>query len=889
MSVQVIDTLKPKNNGAFPVAEAVDIAVTSEQRLPEALAEKADLSALAETNAAVNSKANASDVATATANLQGQINQIEISASAEAVVAPEVAAARVGDDGTEYSTLKERLDTENTERITDITSINNTLDQNYLNILSSDGNIENGGFSSADGKRADNKRIRPIPPFFCKKGTVIYFDIGDLYFLVFELSSSSTSGGNVITSSGWTNATTYTVQNDCYIMITIANGSTYDTSTDITVNDFTGYSFYTEPIVKLIESDVSDIGVVLNESNVSPVNSNGNIENGGFSSADGKHENPKRIRTKSPIFCKKGTVIYFDIGDLYFLVFELSSSSTSGGNVIVTTPWSNALTYTVRNDCFVMIAFATSNTETGSQAITVNDFEGKSFYTKGSVDDIKKDISVINTNLFEISKKELYQGEYEQGGYSTSAPTESTMRIHMKDCVALPYGDKTEIHVKFDDERYLFAVRAGRTAQNLSSNLYWFKSGDKVTFNDHEQYYRIIWGKRDVGHDGYANLTPADLSIIKPQITYTFKNNILINDMTNDEAFEYLVNAENILSSSSHGGIDTMPLIFHGSDYHGDRERVKKSLLYAENYNADAIVFSGDMVANKPSDGCEWLHELFSNFNGKPILCTGNHDVDNSSYTDEEVYNYYMAPSAEKIGNANEKTYYYTDIPSKSIRIIVTDIYQYGATTRSNAHMTSEQLAYICNALKTAPSGYGIIIVSHSPCVDVGSLLSQDYSTFFQSLRKYGFSHYDISGTPIYDIIDAFNARGQIDRTYSQTGSPSSLRVADDFSNVDISVEFIAHLTGHIHEDSVCYLPTQTKQLMLNVCCGVAMTGGANYPYLADDCDTTRVPFGKTENALNAYVIDRTNKLVKIVRIGGTLTYDMKHREYMAIPYKDLL
>ena len=86
MSVQVIDTLKPKNNGAFPVAEAVDIAVTSEQRLPEALAEKADLSALAETNAAVNSKANASDVATATANLQGQINQIEISASAEAVV-----------------------------------------------------------------------------------------------------------------------------------------------------------------------------------------------------------------------------------------------------------------------------------------------------------------------------------------------------------------------------------------------------------------------------------------------------------------------------------------------------------------------------------------------------------------------------------------------------------------------------------------------------------------------------------------------------------------------------------------------------------------------------------------------------------------------------------
>lgn len=110
MSVKVIDTLKPKNDGAFPIAEAADIAVTAEKRLPEALADKADASALAETNATVAGKANASDVATATANLQGQINQIEISATAEAVVAPEVAAARVSEDGTEYSTLKERLD-----------------------------------------------------------------------------------------------------------------------------------------------------------------------------------------------------------------------------------------------------------------------------------------------------------------------------------------------------------------------------------------------------------------------------------------------------------------------------------------------------------------------------------------------------------------------------------------------------------------------------------------------------------------------------------------------------------------------------------------------------------------------------------------------------------
>ena len=58
----------------------------------------------------ISLKANTSDVNTATTNLQNQINQIEISASAEAVVAPEVAAARVGIDGTSYQTLKARLD-----------------------------------------------------------------------------------------------------------------------------------------------------------------------------------------------------------------------------------------------------------------------------------------------------------------------------------------------------------------------------------------------------------------------------------------------------------------------------------------------------------------------------------------------------------------------------------------------------------------------------------------------------------------------------------------------------------------------------------------------------------------------------------------------------------
>lgn len=112
MPVYVIDTLKPKNGLDFPVVEAVDVAVEGYASLADAVTHFATDTAIAAINTALDTKANISDVNSATASLQAQIDQIEISASAEAVVAPEVAGARVGADGTSYQTLKDRLDTE---------------------------------------------------------------------------------------------------------------------------------------------------------------------------------------------------------------------------------------------------------------------------------------------------------------------------------------------------------------------------------------------------------------------------------------------------------------------------------------------------------------------------------------------------------------------------------------------------------------------------------------------------------------------------------------------------------------------------------------------------------------------------------------------------------
>ena len=101
MPVNVIGTLKPKNNGKFPVAEAVDIKVTEDLRLDKALENKADLKTL---NYALENKADK----TTTTALQAQIDNIVGGSTEDS----EVINARVGEDGTSYNTLKSRLDTE---------------------------------------------------------------------------------------------------------------------------------------------------------------------------------------------------------------------------------------------------------------------------------------------------------------------------------------------------------------------------------------------------------------------------------------------------------------------------------------------------------------------------------------------------------------------------------------------------------------------------------------------------------------------------------------------------------------------------------------------------------------------------------------------------------
>ena len=226
MSVYVIDTIKPKNGGSFPVVEAADVSVSDGKRLTDALsniptqddvkalraalelkapqssldatnvimATKAPQTSLDATNAVLATKvsqtsfdslsytvankldkgelnteisAYRAEFSAVTGDLQEQINQIETSATAEAEVAPEVVAARVGADGTSYQTLKTRLDAEtnsvNTEIATFVNggiNVNNTAFMHTGKQLFDAANAKyHGYYNSANNKYTANAEM----------------------------------------------------------------------------------------------------------------------------------------------------------------------------------------------------------------------------------------------------------------------------------------------------------------------------------------------------------------------------------------------------------------------------------------------------------------------------------------------------------------------------------------------------------------------------------------------------------------------------------------------------------------------------------------------------------------------------------------------------------
>jgi len=198
MPVNVIGTLKPKNNGKFPVAEAVDIKVSDNLRLDKALENKADLSSV---NFALDNKA---DKATTT-NLQSQIDEIITPVTQDA----EVQNARVGTDGKSYQTLKARLDSEHTHNYSDIAALNTNIGFAARTITSNGEHLSTNDRMSLSCKQGDT--------IFVKIESPNKAQIASKEFQLYAYGSAGDTSGDRIGFANW-NATIpvkLTVPVDC--------------------------------------------------------------------------------------------------------------------------------------------------------------------------------------------------------------------------------------------------------------------------------------------------------------------------------------------------------------------------------------------------------------------------------------------------------------------------------------------------------------------------------------------------------------------------------------------------------------------------------------------------------------------------------------------------
>jgi hypothetical protein len=350
-------------------------------------------------------------------------------------------------------------------------------------------------------------------------------------------------------------------------------------------------------------------------------------------------------------------------------------------------------------------------------------------------------------------------------------------------------------------------------------------------------------------------------------------------------------------SSSPLNNLKQYLTLVHLTDIHGDEVRSRRAFGIGR-YLGATMVCSGDLVRYNSTDDFDYLANIINNYDGKCVICVGNHDVWDFS-ADADSYTKYIAPFATERGwnvPTGGASYFYVDDEDMKVRYISVNQFM-PPTGVSGRHYygcwTQAQIDFIINAFTSIPSGYGVIVVMHSP--ETVQVANPTYGKFFQS-PSFNYTLANIQ--PLRDIIDAFITKNSsFSKTWTNVHSGSTVETLVvsnvDFSQ-DASNEFICYITGHLHCDTITYVDgASNTQLILNETCTNAWvnkttTGasGTSYPYFTELSDLARAEKGIIQDSFNVYVIDRGAKAVKVVRIGADMPKTLQaRRDCMVIPY----
>ena len=420
---------------------------------------------------------------------------------------------------------------------------------------------------------------------------------------------------------------------------------------------------------------------------------------------------------------------------------------------------------------------------------------------------------------------------------------------------------------------------------NISTESPQFTDGTEYAFGATAVFYRIKFWKT-----GGETITPTEVAdyVASGKIDFTYiSEDEDVYTRNIDKVTQVGALKRKLISTLADNGMDTLPVFAHLSDLHGDAPRLWNALEFCSRIGGvDGVLATGDFAMYQGSNFCDYQGYLASLYTFPYFFCIGNHEATTNDiaalYADNiqglaSQYGY-----LEAANTPTTKCYYYKDLDAKKIRIIALNYYN---AANVNASLGQAQVTWFVNRLKDTPSGYGIVVLMHSP--EFPMSVPEAYDKFYQyhQVSEYANQGFFVADRPIMHIVDAFIGRTTYAATYTDNGQ--SVTINADFSSIDPSVEFICYANGHRHRDFIGYSTLSTHmQLDLNITASTAQYG-VTYPAFANEEDLPRGCEGVWQDAFNLYAIDREKKVVKVVRIGSNQNEDFKMRDYMAIPYAE--
>lgn len=427
-----------------------------------------------------------------------------------------------------------------------------------------------------------------------------------------------------------------------------------------------------------------------------------------------------------------------------------------------------------------------------------------------------------------------------------------------------------------------------------SSNLF---NGDTYTFPAGANTQKIYFAKYTSGAVANLPLSEAEELLASGGIKVTCQElGVVERNADKDNLF---ATAKRVVKDAvvRPATLNMAPVIGHISDLHGDIQRAYNYFKYCKWKGVDDCIVSGDSVMNNFGDGLDYIFNAAAE-NGVHITqVMGNHEAKDITQSAGVMYSTFLAPYAEELGylkaanTVTDRGYYYHDIPSKSLRIIALDQYDGGVYGGQNqgGRISQDQIVFFLSALSNTPAGYGVIVTMH--CQEDSITMPEQFSKFISSRPNSYASNgfYVDSSRPIKHIVDAFIGRTTYTGGYSLTygGETETITIDADFSEVDSSIEFICYLTGHRHRDFIGYVnDTTNPQLLIQTTSGNALTVTSDSVFASSaEDDLPRFGWGATQDAFNIYAIDREAKTVRIVRIGSSMNYEFRERDYLVASY----